>query len=70
MSALDFIFYVWLIGAILFFLLLITGKYNVKVTNYKSGHIYFATGFKKICIYILFSVLWPCICIYNMIMGE
>ena len=70
MSALLFLLNVWLIGALLFFLLFIFGKYHIKVTSYKTGDIYFASGWKKVGICFLLAILWPYIIIKNLIKGE
>lgn len=72
MSALKFILGVWLIGALMLFLLFMFGNYNVKITRKHSTEqkIYFATGIKKVGICILTSILWPYIFIRNLIKGE
>lgn len=70
MSALLFLLSIWLIGALLFFLLFVFGKYHVKITSYKTGDIYFASGWKKVSICFLLAILWPYIVIKNLIKGE
>lgn len=67
MGVLLFLLNVWLIGALLFFLLFIFGKYHVKVTSYKTGNIYFASGWKKVGICFLLAILWPYIVIKGLI---
>lgn len=67
MGALLFLLNVWLIGALLFFLLFMFGKYHVKVTSYKTGDIYFASGWKKVGICFLLAILWPYIVIKSLI---
>ena len=70
MGALLFLLSVWLIGALLFFLLFIFGKYHVKVTNYKTNEVKFIDGIKRIGCFALMSLLWPYIIIKNLIKGE
>lgn len=70
MEVLSLLLGVYIIFGILFFIFLFFGNTNVKITNYKTNEVIFATGFKRFGICLLFSLMWPYIVIKNVLEGE
>lgn len=61
---------IWLIPALIIFLVILFGNYNVKFTNYTKKEIIYLEGIQKIGISLLLSILWPYIFIKNILKGE
>lgn len=61
---------IWLIPALIIFLVILFGNYSVKFTNYTKKEIIYLDGIQKIGISLLLSILWPYIVIKNLIKGE
>lgn len=61
---------IWLIPALIIFLIILFGNYNVKFTNYTKKEIIYLDGIQKIGISLLLSILWPYILIKNILKGE
>lgn len=70
MSALLFLLSIWLIPALIIFLVILFGNYSVKFTNYTKKEIIYLEGIQKIGISLLLSILWPYILIKNILKGE
>lgn len=54
---------IWLIPALIIFLVILFGNYSVKFTNYTKKEIIYLEGIQKIGISLLLSILWPYILI-------
>jgi hypothetical protein len=61
---------IWLIPALIIFLVILFGNYSVKFTNYTKKEIIYLDGIQKIGISLLLSILWPYIFIKNILKGE
>ena len=61
---------IWLIPALIIFLVILFGNYSVKFTNYTKKEIIYVEGIQKIGISLLLSILWPYIFIKNILKGE
>ena len=61
---------IWLIPALIIFLVILFGNYSVKFTNYTKKEIIYLDGIQKIGISLLLSILWPYIIIKNILKGE
>lgn len=61
---------IWLIPALIIFLVILFGNYSVKFTNYTKKEIIYLEGIQKIRISLLLSILWPYILIKNILKGE
>lgn len=61
---------IWLIPALIIFLIILFGNYSVKFTNYTKKEIIYLEGIQKIGISLLLSILWPYIFIKNILKGE
>ena len=61
---------IWLIPALIIFLVILLGNYSVKFTNYTKKEIIYLDGIQKIGISLLLSILWPYILIKNILKGE
>lgn len=61
---------IWLIPALIIFLIILFGNYSVKFTNYTKKEIIYLDGIQKIGISLLLSILWPYILIKNILKGE
>lgn len=61
---------IWLIPALIIFLVILFGNYSVKFTNYTKKEIIYLEGIQKIGISLLLSILWPYILIKNTLKGE
>lgn len=61
---------IWLIPALIIFLVILFGNYSVKFTNYTKKEIIYLDGIQKIEISLLLSILWPYILIKNILKGE
>lgn len=61
---------IWLIPALIIFLVILFGNYSVKFTNYTKKEIIYLEGIQKIGISLLLSILWPYILIKNILKGE
>lgn len=61
---------IWLIPALIIFLVILFGNYSVKFTNYTKKEIIYLDGIQKIGISLLLSILWPYILIKNILKGE
>lgn len=61
---------IWLIPALIIFLVILFGNYSVKFTNYTKKEIIYLKGIQKIGISLLLSILWPYILIKNILKGE
>jgi hypothetical protein len=61
---------IWLIPALIIFLIILFGNYSVKFTNYTKKEIIYLDGIQKIGISLLLSILWPYIFIKNILKGE
>ena len=61
---------IWLIPALIIFLVILLGNYSVKFTNYTKKEIIYLDGIQKIGISLLLSILWPYIFIKNILKGE
>ena len=61
---------IWLIPALIIFLVILFGNYSVKFTNYTKKEIIYLHGIQKIGISLLLSNLWPFIFIKNILKGE
>lgn len=61
---------IWLIPALIIFLIILFGNYSVKFTNYTKKEIIYLEGIQKIGISLLLSILWPYILIKNILKGE
>jgi hypothetical protein len=61
---------IWLIPALIIFLVILFGNYSVKFTNYTKKEIIYLEGIQKIGISLLLSILWPYIFIKNILKGE
>lgn len=61
---------IWLIPALIIFLVILFGNYSVKFTNYTKKEIIYLDGIQKIGISLLLSILWPYIFIRNIVKGE
>lgn len=61
---------IWLIPALIIFLVILFGNYSVKFINYTKKEIIYLEGIQKIGISLLLSILWPYILIKNILKGE
>lgn len=61
---------IWLIPALIIFLIILFGNYSIKFTNYTKKEIIYLEGIQKIGISLLLSILWPYILIKNILKGE
>lgn len=61
---------IWLIPALIIFLVILFGNYSVKFTNYTKKEIIYLDSIQKIGISLLLSILWPYILIKNILKGE
>lgn len=61
---------IWLIPALIIFLVILFGNYSVKFINYTKKEIIYLEGIQKIGISLLLSILWPYIFIKNILKGE
>ena len=61
---------IWLIPALIIFLVILFGYYSVKFTNYTKKEIIYLEGIQKIGIILLLSILFPYILIKNILKGE
>lgn len=61
---------IWLIPALIIFLVILFGNYSVKFTNYTKKEIIYLEGIQKIGISLLLSILWPYILIKNILKGK
>ena len=61
---------IWLIPALIIFLVILFGHYSVKFTNYTKKELIYLDGIQKIGISLLLSILWPYILIKNILKGE
>ena len=61
---------IWLIPALIIFLIILFGNYSVKFTNYTKKEIIYLEGIQKIGISLLLSILWPYIFIKNILKGA
>lgn len=58
MEVMSFIIGVWIFGAILTFILLLSKNNIIKYTNLKTNETYYLKGIKKFLIILLFSIIW------------
>lgn len=70
MNILIYLLCIWLIPALIIFLVILFGNYSVKFTNYTKKEIIYLDGIQKIGISLLLSILWPYILIKNILKGE
>ena len=63
---LTFLFYVYIIGAIILLLSFIFRGYNVTITTFSDGKKINLQGSKKIWVLIFMCLLWPVIIIKNL----